>query len=154
MEIERKYLIDAFPDLPLLDCAQMWQGYLSTDPTVRIRKRVWQDGRTDFMLCFKGKGSLAREELEMPLTESQYTRLCALLKGEPIYKEYRTYRLEDGKILECNAVEPQSPTAFMYAEIEFDSLEQAQNYPAPSCVGKDVTAGGYGMAGYWKKTRY
>lgn len=154
MEIERKFLIDAFPaHLPLLRRAQVEQGYLSTAPTVRIRKRAWDGGKTDYMLCIKGKGTLIRQEVEVALTEEQYTDLCGLLCGAPIRKDFREYLLPDGMHLECSLVDEGAPTCFMYAEIEFDSLEQAQSYPAPDCVGRDVTAGGYGMAGYWKKTR-
>ena len=38
MEIERKFLLDSFPQgLPLLEESVMEQGYLCTDPVVRIR---------------------------------------------------------------------------------------------------------------------
>ena len=38
MEIERKWEIGGFPDgLPQTDAAEMRQGYLVTDPVVRIR---------------------------------------------------------------------------------------------------------------------
>ena len=101
----------------------------------------------------KDKGTLMREEVELPLTEEQYTRLSSLLCACPIRKDFREYLLPDGTHLECSLVDEGEPTCFMYAEIEFDSLEQAQSYPAPDCVGREVTAGGYGMAGYWNKTR-
>ena len=67
MEIERKFLIDWKEidalGLPLVKQAQSWQGYLSAaTPVVRIRKRDFSDGHTDYILCIKGKGKLAREE--------------------------------------------------------------------------------------------
>ena len=37
VEIERKFLLDEFPNLPLLTEAVVYQGYLSVRPTVRIR---------------------------------------------------------------------------------------------------------------------
>ena len=60
MEIERKFLIDWKEidalGLPLVKQAQSWQGYLSAaTPVVRIRKRDFSDGHTDYILCIKGK---------------------------------------------------------------------------------------------------
>lgn len=40
-EIERKFLINSFPDsLPLKEEFQVYQAYLSIDPEVRIRRNV------------------------------------------------------------------------------------------------------------------
>lgn len=40
-EIERKFLIDAFPtDLPLKRQHQVYQAYLSLNPKIRIRRNV------------------------------------------------------------------------------------------------------------------
>ena len=55
MEIERKFLIDWKEidalGLPLVKQAQSWQGYLSAaTPVVRIRKRDFSDGHTDYIL--------------------------------------------------------------------------------------------------------
>ena len=39
MEIERKYLIHSLPEnLEQYPCKQIEQGYLNTDPVVRIRR--------------------------------------------------------------------------------------------------------------------
>ena len=38
LEIERKWMVNGFPDLPLLFSQQMRQGYIATHPTVRIRE--------------------------------------------------------------------------------------------------------------------
>ena len=37
-EIERKFLLSEFPDLPLLEKAETFQGYLSVEPVVRSRR--------------------------------------------------------------------------------------------------------------------
>ena len=40
MEIERKYLLDQLPEnLTSYPCKKIEQGYLSTEPVVRIRKQ-------------------------------------------------------------------------------------------------------------------
>ena len=60
MEIERKWLIGGFPqNLPLVCEAAVRQGYVATAPVVRIRESV-QEGAARYVLCFKGKGTLAR----------------------------------------------------------------------------------------------
>ena len=68
MEIERKFLIDGFPQgLPLLEEAVVYQGYLCVDPVVRIRSKETAGKKTSYVLCFKGEGTLARQEIEMDL---------------------------------------------------------------------------------------
>ncbi|MBR2036388.1 MAG: CYTH domain-containing protein, partial [Lachnospiraceae bacterium] len=63
MEIERKFLIKALPDdLDSYPCVHIEQGYLNTNPVVRIRKQ-----NNDYILTYKGKGMLAREEYNLPL---------------------------------------------------------------------------------------
>ena len=92
MEIERKFLIDWKEidalGLPLVKQAQSWQGYLSAaTPVVRIRKRDFSDGHTDYILCIKGKGKLAREEIEKELTPQEFSALEALLPIPMIHKD-------------------------------------------------------------------
>ena len=153
MEIERKFLIDNFPDMEPEETAVMEQGYLCTDPTVRIRSKK-KAGKVGYRLCFKGEGSIAREEIELPLDEETFRRLAALLKGPMIRKEYRVYPLPGGYRLECSLVDEGAPTSFYYAEVEFPSLEEARAFQPPVFLGRDVTEEkGYGMASYWERTR-
>ncbi|WP_054324154.1 hypothetical protein [Anaeromassilibacillus sp. SJQ-1] len=61
-EIERKFLLSEFPDLPLLEKAETFQGYLSVEPVVRIRKKVKKIIRA--MCCAsRGKGGFAGKRL-------------------------------------------------------------------------------------------
>ena len=67
MEIERKWMVKGWPEgLPLTETYQMAQGYISVRPTVRIRREALLGGRTALVLCFKGAGTLAREEISVP----------------------------------------------------------------------------------------
>lgn len=154
MEIERKFLIDAFPDLPLVQEAVVLQGYLCTCPVVRIRSTCTEDG-TRFKLCFKGKGDLAREEIEMDLSEDTFERLRALIEGCPLVrKDYKAYRLPDGLLLECSLVDSGETTEFMYAEVEFSSIEQAQAFTPPAFLGREVTYDpSFSMGRYWEKKK-
>ena len=101
MEIERKFLLSGFPDLPELERAEVFQGYLGISPEVRIRSKRVGEAET-YRLCFKGEGSLVREEIELDLDKATFESLKKLLPKPMIRKEYRIYRLENGLRLECS----------------------------------------------------
>ena len=155
MEIERKWKIAGFPEgLEELGSARVEQSYLSVKPVVRIRKKETLNG-CDYRLCLKGEGTLVREEVELPLSESEYQRLLALVKGTPIQKEFRTYRLPEGLVLECSLVDAGTPNAFFYAEVEFSSVEEALAYQPPAFLGEEWTGQpGRSMSDYWARTRW
>lgn len=151
MEIERKFLIDGFPDLPPLQESVVLQGYLSTDPVVRIRSS--QTGtHMQYVLCIKGKGTLAREEIELELDAETFLRLRGMLHSPMIRKDYKTYRLPDGLTLECSLVDAGEPTSFYYAEVEFDSIEEALCFEPPAFLGREITEEpGWSMGHYWRQ---
>ena len=156
MEIERKWLIDGFPaGLPLLKEARVRQGYISTAPVVRIRESVNADG-CRCVLCFKGEGTLAREEVETDISAELFRRLTAFTGQDLVTKDYRVYALPGGERLEVSLVDEDLPTRFFYAEVEFDTVEQAQAYVPPADIGlqEEMTEDrGFSMSAYWKRTR-
>lgn len=154
MEIERKWLIDAFPqNCALLHRAHIRQGYLCTAPVVRIRESVSPE-RTDYVLCFKGKGTLVREEIELPLDAPTFRRLEALIGRPLVTKDYRVYALPGGEKLEVSLVDEGLPGAFFYAEVEFASVEQARAFVPPAFLGAEKTeSGDFSMGAYWNATR-
>lgn len=149
MEIERKFLIGGFPAYPLLEEAEVEQGYLSTAPVVRIRSKK-TDGPASYILCFKGSGTLVREEIELPLDEETYARLSRLLDAPPIRKTYKVYALPDGHRLEVSLVDAGTDHAFFYAEVEFETVEEANAFVPPAVLGHDVTEEpAFSMSTYW-----
>lgn len=154
MEIERKWLMEGFPDgkLEQLSAATLYQGYLCTKPVVRIRASEKPDG-TVYILCFKGKGTLAREEIELSIDAQTYARLSALLPMPAVRKEFRTYRLPGGETLECSLVDPDADTAFYYAEVEFETVEAAHAFVPPvGILGEEKTEeGDFSMGHYWER---
>ena len=171
MEIERKWMVGGWPEgLPLLFEQQMRQGYISVRPTVRIReerllgtygeagKAPVQDN-TEYILCFKSAGGLAREEIEFPIEEKYFLQLERLIGFPLIPKLRRTYALADGRRLEVSHVDEGQPTEFWYAEVEFDSVEEAETWdPARSGLGEylrnEVTGQpGQSMGAFWEQTR-
>ena len=79
-----------------------------------------------------------------------------IVGGAPshVRKTYKVYALPDGLRLEVSLVDAGTPRAFFYAEVEFDTLEQARAFVPPACLGRDVTEEpGWSMGAYWEKTR-
>lgn len=153
MEIERKFLIAGFPDfLPECRRAQVDQGYLATEPVVRIRKTTPPDGAPSYRLCFKGEGTLVRREIELPLSENDFCELSALLKKPMLRKEFRVYTLPDGQELECNRVALPNGKAFWYAEVEFESVASAKAFSPPMYLLREVTEDpAYTMRAFWER---
>ena len=133
MEIERKFLIKALPDdLDSYPCVHIEQGYLNTNPVVRIRKQ-----NNDYILTYKGKGMLVREEYNLPLNETSYVHLKTKCDGNIISK--RRYIIPfNGLKIELDVFDaPFAP--LIMAEVEFDSLEAAYAFLPPDWFAQEVT---------------
>lgn len=95
MEIERKYLISSVPfDLSSYPCRKIEQGYLSTAPVVRIRR-----DNNDYILTYKSKGMMIREEYNLPLTKESYEHLKEKIDGRLITKKRYVIPLKDSSLL-------------------------------------------------------
>ena len=95
-----------------------------------------------------------REEVEVDLTKEKFEKLQNLLCGPLIRKDYRVYALPDGHKLECSLVDEGTDNSFYYAEVEFSSLEEAENFVPPACVGEDITEKkGVSMSAFWQSSR-
>ena len=133
MEIERKFLLKELPkEWNTYPCRHLEQGYLCTNPVVRIRK-----DNDSFELTYKGKGAMVREEHNLPLTESAYEHLKAKIDGRLIVKKrylipYKEYTIEldvfEGDL-----------APLVLAEVEFSSEEDANSFIAPDWFAEDVT---------------
>ena len=101
MEIERKWMVKGWPEgLPLREEFAMRQGYISVRPTVRIREEALTGGRTDYILCFKSGGGLAREEIERSIDKELFDDLEYKIIAKPLIpKLRRSYTLPDGSVL-------------------------------------------------------
>ena len=104
MEIERKWMVTGWPEgLPLEEEFTMRQGYISVQPTVRIREEALTGGSTDYILCFKSAGGLAREEIERSIDKDLFVQLEEKIIGKPLIKKVRrSYRLPDGAVRDVN----------------------------------------------------
>lgn len=133
MEIERKYLVTVLPEqLETYPYRVLEQGYLCTEPVVRIRK-----DNEHYELTYKSKGLMVREEHNLPLTKEAYEHLKEKVDGRIISKKrylipYLTYTIEldifEGEL---------SP--LVLAEVEFPSKSEAEQFIPPAWFGNDVT---------------
>ena len=132
-ESERNYLVKQVPEhLDSYAFHEIEQGYLCTEPVVRIRR---QD--EEYYLTYKSKGLMIREEYNLPLTKDAYFHLREKIDGRLISK--RRYLIPlDPYTIELDVF--RSPKDdLVLAEVEFPSAEEALAFTPPEWFGEDVT---------------
>ena len=134
MEIERKYLIKKLPeDLAQYPHMEMEQAYLCTEPVVRVRK----EGE-DYVLTYKSKGLMVREEYNLPLTKESYEHLLEKADGTVITKTRYRIPEKNGLTIELDVFHGRYG-GLLLAEVEFATEEEANSYCPPDWFGEDVT---------------
>ena len=148
MEIERKYLISSVPfALSSYPCRKIEQGYLSTAPVVRIRR-----DNNDYILTYKSKGMMIREEYNLPLTAESYAHLRKKTDGLLITKKRYCIPL-DPYTIELDIFEGDLAPLIL-AEVEFPSEEEANAFTPPEWFAKDVTYSGKYHNSYMSRYGY
>jgi CYTH domain-containing protein len=134
MEIERKYLIDKLPDnIEKYPCKIIEQGYLCTDPVVRVRR-----SNDKYTLTYKGSGLMIREEYNLPLDEKSYMHLREKIDGRLIAKHRYLIPLDETHTIELDVFDGDL-APLQLAEVEFASEAEANEFVPPSWFGEDVT---------------
>lgn len=133
MEIERKFLVNSLPSLQEYCSKKITQAYISTDPVIRIR----QIG-DDYFLTVKSEGHIMREESEISITQKQFIALKKKIEDVPIEKTRYFIPLENNLIAELDLYEGDL-TGLCTVEVEFSSLESANNFIPPSWFGMDIS---------------
>lgn len=137
VEIEKKYKIETLPDhLEQYRCRQIEQGYLCTEPVIRIRK---DDEK--YELTYKSRGKMMREEHTLPLTKESYEHLKEKVDGRVICKKRYLIPLTDILTIELDVFEGDL-APLVIAEVEFPDLETANSFTPPDWFGEDVTFSG------------
>ncbi len=155
MEIERKFRIRQLPeDLSSFPIREIEQGYLATDPTIRIRR-----DHDEYYLTYKGKGILAHEEYNLPLTEASYEHLLPKCDGTILSKTRYNLPIEDprfedgydpaadteipedfqGLVIELDVFHDRY-SGLMFAEVEFPTVAMAKAFLMPDWFLEDVTS--------------
>lgn len=136
MEIERKFLIDTLPntiDLGKYPKRCIEQGYLCTEPVVRVRR-----DNDSYYLTYKSKGMMVREEYNLPLTGEAYASLIKKADGNIITKTRYEIPEKDNLTIELDLFEGKYE-GLILAEVEFENENDALTYIPPAWFGKDVT---------------
>ncbi len=142
MEIERKFCINAKPEqLDQYGKKEIEQGYLCTDPVVRIRK-----SNEDYYLTYKSRlnrkenkeeTALICEEVELPLSEEAYLHLREKADGHRITKT--RYLIPMGEYVAELDVFHGCLEGLVFVEVEFPDEEKAAAFQPPEWFGKDVS---------------
>ena len=140
MEIEKKYLVKSIPfSLDKYDRNDVSQGYISTSPVIRIRKK---DDK--HILTIKGGGLSVREEYELNITAEEYENLSGKVDGNLIEKT--RYLLPDKDFGESDSTLTIELDVFhglfeglIYAEVEFPDEESMKKYNPPAFFDREVT---------------
>lgn len=134
MEIERKYLVKELPEnLDSYPHRMLEQGYLSTEPVVRVRK-----DNDKYELTYKSKGLMVREEYNMPLTKESYEHLKTKIDGRLISKKRYMLPYNNELTIELDVFSGDL-VPLILAEVEFPNEEAANSFVPPEWFGEDVT---------------
>lgn len=143
MEIERKFTIKQLPEhLEQYEKKEIEQAYLCSKPTVRIRK-----SNEKYILTYKSRLGLdlpehltARtcEEVELPLTKEAYEHLRKKADGSVISKTRYLIPIENNRKIELDVFHGYLE-GLVFAEVEFESEEEAAAYQLPEWFSEDVT---------------
>lgn len=134
-EIERKYLVTAFPyDLEGLKKHEISQTYLSFDPEISIRKED-----DEYFLIEKGNGIIKRRISLESLSEEQfYLYLKNRITGI-IYKTRYYVLIHNGLLMATVDFYHRLLEGLKIIEVEFNNMEMANSFKAPDWFGKEVT---------------
>ena len=137
MEIERKYLVKSLPEnLEQYDQKRISQGYMCTNPVLRIRR-----SNEDYFLTYKGQGLMAREEHEFPISEEAFEHMLPKIDGILIDKIRYMIPLDERHTAELDIFQGEL-APLRLVEVEFTSIEDAESFKAPDWFGDDVTHSG------------
>ena len=139
MEIEKKYLVKELPeDLQDYPHEEIEQGYLCTEPTLRIRRKGER-----YIFTYKGRPDendtdiCIADEVERPLTRQAYEKLREKTEGYLIEKT--RYRIPyDKYVIELDVFNG-TYEGRLLAEVEFPSVAEARAFQPPAWFGEDVS---------------
>ncbi len=142
MEIERKFILKELPgDLDMFDYYHIEQGYISTEPVIRIRHKEDSVTGDRYILTVKSGGLMVHEEYEIDMEKDSYTRLIAKTEGNIISKTRYLIPLDGGLTMELDVFDG-AFAGLVLAEIEFPDEKTARDYIPPEFVAEDVTEDG------------
>lgn len=134
IEVERKFLLEEFPEVKMRSVREFEQSYLSFNPEVRIR----MINKDVCLLTVKGEGTISRSEYETQITKKTYDELMKKIVGRTLKKTRYETELDGGYIAQIDEYIDFKELKFV-VEVEFDSEEAADLFIPPEWFGREVT---------------
>ncbi|GKU76296.1 CYTH domain-containing protein [Paenibacillus sp. L3-i20] len=146
MEIERKFLLPQFPEelrisgeLVVQLNQRIEQTYLAMDDNEEIRVRriaAEPSGEISYTHTFKKGNGLVREEVEYEISEGIYTQVVKAFEFTPLTKD-RITASWNGITVE---IDNYDQVKLSVLEVEFSSIEEANEFEAPSWFGEEISS--------------
>ncbi|ONI41586.1 adenylate cyclase [Candidatus Epulonipiscium fishelsonii] len=133
MEFQRKFLVNKVPELSNYSNEYITQGYISTDPIIRIRQVDDQ-----YFASMKSFGHLAREKFRMPINKEQFESLEKKVESNFIKKHRYFIPIGNGLTAKLDIYE-EDLNKLLTIEVNFASRAQAESFLAPDWFGADIT---------------
>ncbi len=143
VETERKFVIDV-KNLPAEffetdEVYDITQTYISYSPEMRVRSII---GKTQFYtmtmkIPLDNKG-LSRQEIDFTITAEEYDELVKKQVGNTILKTRYQFWIDERHV--CVDVYAGELDGLAVAEVEFKSVEEADNYVPLDWFGEEVTS--------------
>lgn len=134
MEIEKKYLIElSSKEISKYPHINIEQGYISTKPVIRIRKKD-----DTYILTYKSSGLMIREEIEEKISKEQYEHLKTKIDYNLITKKRYLIPLDNSLTVELDVFNGKLE-GLIVAEVEFPTKDVADDFKPPSWFIQEVT---------------
>jgi len=162
LEVERKFLLSAYPEDRIADgtlvvqkICHIDQTYLAISDGEELRARRLIDaasGEAEYVLTYKSGFGLVRQEVEQPISGKLYEELMAKVRLNPLIKERTVARTTDGLIVE---IDRYSQFSLIVVEVEFASEDEATSFTPPDWFGEDISSSKlYSNKQLWKKLNH
>ncbi|WP_438447863.1 CYTH domain-containing protein [Gorillibacterium sp. sgz5001074] len=143
-EIERKYLLNAFPkreidsgELKVVSRRTIEQTYLALTETeeIRVRKLFAEGSKPVFTHTFKKGHGLSRGEVEYEISAEIYHQLLDDSGYSPLIKTRTKVQDPSGRLIE---IDEYHQFDLLTVETEFQSEEEALAFVAPAWFGPEI----------------
>jgi CYTH domain-containing protein len=162
LEVERKFLLDGYPEdlitdgtLEVQKVYLIDQTYLALSDGEELRVRRLTDaatGLSEYVLTYKSGFGLVRQEVEQPISGKLYEELMSKVRLNPLVKERTIAKMSNGLVVE---IDRYSQFSLTVVEVEFASEEDAMNFAPPKWFGEEIsTSKLYSNKQLWKQLNH
>ncbi len=141
-EIERRWLIkkDDIPfDLNAILREDQEQSYLDNNPEIIIRRNNMGESFYIASKSNKRENGLVKDKTEKTILEKDYNELYEEKQGNTIIKSRLITTDPETELTYVMDLYSNELSGIEILEIEFNSIEEANNFKAPEWVGEEIT---------------